>query len=37
MDYELYKSDCLEVMERLIEEGIKVDMILIDPPYEKTR
>ena len=35
MNYKLYKSDCLEAMERLIEESIKVDMILIDPPYEK--
>ena len=36
-NYKLYKDDCLEAMDRLIEEGIKVDMILIDPPYEKTR
>ena len=33
MDYKLYKGDCLEVMDRLIEDGIKVDMILTDPPY----
>src|SRR5699024_3712638 len=25
---------CLEVMDKLIEEGIKVDTIIIDPPYE---
>ena len=36
MDYKLYKGDCLEVMDRLIEEGIKVDMILTDPPYGTT-
>ena len=33
MEYKLYKGDCLEIMDRLIEEGIKVDMILTDPPY----
>ena len=36
MDYKLYKGDCLEVMDKLIEEGIKVDMILTDPPYGST-
>ena len=36
MNYKLYKGDCLEVMDRLIEEGIKVDMILTDPPYGTT-
>lgn len=35
--YELYKGDCLEVMDRLIEEGIKVDMILTDLPYGTTQ
>lgn len=34
--YELYKGDCLEVMDRLIEQGIKVDMVLCDPPYGTT-
>ena len=33
MKYKLYKGDCLEVMDKLIEEGVKVDMILTDPPY----
>ena len=37
MDYKLYKGDCLEVMDRLIEEGVKVDMILTDPPYGTTK
>ena len=37
MDYKLYKGDCLEVMDKLIEEGIKVDMILTDPPYGTTK
>lgn len=33
---ELYNGDCLEVMARLIENGIRVDMILTDPPYGTT-
>lgn len=32
-----YNGDCLEVMDKLISLGVKVDMILIDPPYAKTR
>ena len=31
--YKLYNGDCLEVMDKLIEEGIKVDMVLTDIPY----
>ena len=34
--YKLYKGDCLEVMDQLIKQGIKVDMILTDPPYGTT-
>ena len=34
--YEIYNGDCLEVMDRLIEEGIKVDCIITDPPYGTT-
>ena len=34
--YKLYNSDCLEVMDKLIEEGVKVDCILCDPPYGTT-
>ena len=30
---DLYKGDCLEVMDGLIEEGVKVDAIITDPPY----
>ena len=37
MMYKLYNGDCLEVMDTLIKEGIKVDMILADPPYGTTR
>lgn len=29
----LYNGDCLEVMDKLIEKGVRVDMVLIDPPY----
>ena len=36
MKYKLYKGDCLKMMDKLIEEGIKVDMILTDPPYGTT-
>lgn len=31
--YRLYNGDCLEIMDKLIEEGIKVDCIITDPPY----
>ena len=34
--YKLYNGDCLKVMDELIEEGIKVDYILTDPPYGTT-
>lgn len=33
---ELYKGDCLKVMDNLIEQNIKVDMILCDLPYGTT-
>lgn len=33
---ELYKGDCLEVMDRLIAQGVKVDAIITDPPYGTT-
>ncbi len=36
MEYKLYNGDCLEIMDKLIEENIKVDMILTDPPYGTT-
>ena len=31
---ELYKGDCLEVIDNLIEQGVKVDAIITDPPYK---
>ena len=33
---DLYKGDCLEVMDRLIAAGVKVDAIITDPPYGTT-
>lgn len=35
--YKLYHGDCLEVMNNLIKNNIKVDMILTDLPYNITR
>lgn len=32
----LYHGDCLEIMDRLIAEGVKVDAIITDPPYGTT-
>ena len=29
----IYKGNCLEVMDKLIDEGIKVDAVITDPPY----
>lgn len=29
----LYNGDCLEIMQQLIEEGVKVDAIITSPPY----
>ena len=30
----LYNGDCLEVMDKLISDGVKVDFVLTDVPYE---
>ena len=35
-DIQLYHEDCLVIMDKLIEQGIKVDCILTDPPYGTT-
>lgn len=32
----LFQGDCLEVMDKMIEKNIKVDLILTDPPYGTT-
>lgn len=34
---ELYNGDCLEVMDKLIADGVKVDAIICDPPYPTTK
>ena len=34
--YELYQGDCLEVMDELIKQNVKVDVIITDPPYGTT-
>ena len=36
IDIQLYKGDCLEVMDVLIAKGVKVDAIITDPPYGTT-
>lgn len=33
---DLYNGDCLEVMDKLISQGVKVDAIITDPPYGTT-
>ena len=35
-DIQLYHGDCLEIMDKLIEQGVKVDAIITDPPYGTT-
>jgi len=30
---ELINGDCLAVMDKMIQEGIKVDAVITDPPY----
>lgn len=36
MKFDLYNGDCLENMDKLIKDGIKVDAIITDPPYGTT-
>lgn len=33
----LYNGDCLEVMDKMIENGVVVDAIICDPPYNIAR
>jgi DNA modification methylase len=33
----LYNGDCLEVMDRLIADGVKVDLTVTSPPYDNLR
>ena len=34
--YKLYHGDCLEVMDKLIKDGVIVDAIITDPPFGTT-
>lgn len=34
---QLYKGDCLDVMDRLIKDGVKVDLTVTSPPYDELR
>lgn len=36
MSIQLYNDDCLQVMQKLIDNGVKVDAIITDPPYGTT-
>ena len=36
MSIQLIQGDCLEVMPKLASEGVKVDLVLTDPPYGTT-
>ena len=33
-DYKLFNADCFDVMQSMIDDGITVDCIITDPPYE---
>ena len=30
----LHNEDCIEQMQKMIDEGVQVDSIVTDPPYE---
>lgn len=32
-NYKIYNGDCFEIMQKLIDDGVKVDHIICDPPY----
>lgn len=36
MTIQLFNGDCLEIMDKLIADGVKVDAIITDPPYGTT-
>ena len=36
-DIKLYNGDCLEVMDKLIAEGVKADLVVTSPPYDNLR
>ena len=36
-DVKLYQGDCLKIMDKLIEQGVKVDAVIADIPYGTTQ
>lgn len=34
---DLYNGDCLEIIDKLIEQGIKVDAVITSPPYDNIK
>lgn len=36
-EYKLYNGNCLEVIDKLIKEGVSVDITLTSPPYNRVR
>lgn len=36
-EVKLYQGDCIEVMDKLIADGIKVDLTVTSPPYDNLR
>ena len=36
MTIQLFNGDCLEIMNKLIADGVKVDAVITDPPYGTT-
>lgn len=35
--YKLYEGDCREVLQKLIDDGVKVDLTITSPPYDTLR
>ena len=35
-NYTIYNGDCINVMQELVDDGTKVDLVLTDPPYGTT-
>lgn len=32
--FEIYQNDCLKVMKMMVKNGVKIPLIIMDPPYE---
>jgi adenine-specific DNA methylase len=37
MPNRLYRADCKTVIENLISEGVRIDLIYLDPPFNSNR